>query len=401
MSRKKKAKGPRAPDAAVLAEKGLDPDDPKGALTTLEPAWGAEPDLEEWVVSLAGALADDEVGGLLHALEGRTEAKGVRREIKRALYKLEQRGHWHAPDAPPPPSARELMGEDDPDVPQGWLSPIDPTGTRLVWMARRIAGGMASLSAVIAEDHGIREFHSGKTTRKALRDAHKEIAERSGIPLAEAPWGWVHELLTRALEQTERGRFPDAARVLKTMSADATVDPTPAVDRVLDRVEVGGDETALTNSAELLGEPEVGTWLLPLPWMEETLEKLADTESSVVVVSPEAQEERMRETFEAAVDQLLDDEARRARFADRLEESAFLLATRGADGHARSALAAAIAARGGKAISQIPVLAEITRRSLALGLRARESKKVEEEKSSLVVTPQQAMAEQERARRGR
>jgi len=52
-------------------------------------------------------------------------------------------------------------------------------------------------------------------------------------------------------------------------------------------------------------------------------------------------------------------------------------------------------------MSEIPVLAEITRRSLALGLRARESKKVEEETSSLVVTPQQAMAEQQRARRGR
>lgn len=401
MSGKKKAKGPKTPDAAVLAGKGLDAGDPKGALEKLAPAWGTETALEEWAVSLAGTLADDDVGAVLHELEDRTEAKGVRREIKRALYKLEQRGHWHAPDAPPPPSTRELLGADDPDVPQGWLSPIDPTGTRLVWMARRIPGGLASLSAVIAEDHGIREFHSGKTSRKALRDAHKEIAERSGIPLTEAPWGWVHELLVRALEQTDRGRFPDATRVLKTMSTDATLDPTPAVDSVLDRAEVGGDEAALTGSADLLGEPEVGTWLLPLPWMEETLQKLADTESSVVVVSPAAQEERVRETFEEAVDHLLDDDGRRARFADRLEESAFLLEARGATGHARSALAAAIAARGGKAISAIPVLAEITRRSLALGLRARESKKEEEEKSSLVVTPQQAMAEEQRARRGR
>lgn len=401
MSRKKKDRGRKAVDGSRLAQSGLDPNDPASALEKLAANWGASPDLEAWAVEQAAGTEDPAIGPRLAELEPRTQAKEVRRSIKRALYRLEQRGVWHAPDTPAPPSARELMGEDDSDAPQGWLSPIDPTGTRLVWMARKIPGGVASLSAVINEDHGVREFHSGKTNRKALREAHKEIADRSGIPLTEAPWEWVHETLRRAYETTERGRHPDVPRVLKTMAPQAPEAPTPAVDSVVDRAEAAQDETALSVSAELLGEPEVGTWLLPLPWMQDTLEKLGEADSSLVVVSPAAKEERMREALEGAVGEILDSPERRTRFADRLEESAFLLATRGADGHAKSALAAAIAAREGKAISEIPVLAEITRRSLALGLRARESKKQEEEKSSLVVTPQQAAAEQERARRGR
>ena len=402
MSRsRKKTPGPRAPDAARLAAAGLDPADPKASLARLGDRWGDEPDLEAWVVSLAGRMDDAEVGGILHGLEARTTNKNVRREIKRALYRLEQRGHWSPPDAPPPPTARELLGPDEVDAPAGWLSPIDPTGTRLVWMARKVPGGMASLSAVISEDHGIREFHSGKTTRNALRDAHKEIAQRSGIPLTEAPWPWVHHVLRDAFERTERGRFPDVPRVLETIAPDAPEDPPPAVDGVLDRSDVSNDGEALAASAELLGEPEIGTWLLPLPWMEETLGKLADTESSVVVVSPAAQEERMRETLEEGVRTLLDDEARRSRFASRLEESAFLIARRGDVPHARSALAAAIATREDTPIAEIPVLAEITRRSLALALQMRSSEKKEKDESSLVVTPQQAMAEQQRARRGR
>ncbi|MDG2308923.1 MAG: hypothetical protein P8R42_30435 [Candidatus Binatia bacterium] len=400
MSRKKKTREPSAPDAAQFAAKGLDPAEPKAVLATLAKNWGAEPEFEAWVVGKVGGLDDHEVGGILHQLQDATPSKDVRREIKRALYKLEQRGHWKTPTEAPP-SARDLLGPEE-DAPLGWLSPIDPTGTRLVWMARRTGGGMASLSAVIDEDHGIREFHSGKTTRKALREAHREIAQRSGIGLTDAPWEWVHDLLRRAHEKTERGRHPDVPSVLKTIAPDAaTAAPPPAVDSLLDRATVAADEAALTASAELLSEPEVGAWLLPLPWMEDTLGKLSDTGSSVLVVSPSAQEERVAEAFDDAISQLLDDEARRNRFADRLEESAFLLAKRGANAHARSALAAGIAAREGKPILEIPVLAEITRRSLALGLRARETKKVEEEKSSLVVTPQQAMAEDQRARRGR
>ena len=196
MGRTKKSRETIAPDPARLEAKGIDGADPLAALAKLAETWGAEPDLEAWVVGRVGALHDDEAGARLHALESRTTDKGVRREIKRALYRLGQHGHWRAPDAPEPPSTRDLLGPDEDDA-EGWLSPIDPTGSRLVWMARRTSGGMVSLSAVIGEDHGIREFRSGITTRKALREAHKEIAERSGIRLVEAPPQWTHELVRR------------------------------------------------------------------------------------------------------------------------------------------------------------------------------------------------------------
>lgn len=399
MARKKKTRGVTPPDPARLAAAEIDADDPGAALAKLSARWGTAPDLEAWVVERAGHLEDGDAGAQLFELQERTTDKVVRREIKRALYRLEQHGHWKTPDAPAPPSARDLLGPDE-DAALGWLSPIDHTGTRLVWMARRTGGGLATLSAVIGEDQGIREFHSGKTTRKALRDAQKEIAERSGIPLVETPWEWTHHLLRRAHEQTERGRFPDVPSVLQTMvPAPQAGPPSPPVDALLDRAAVAADDGALASSSELLGEPEVGSWVLPLSWLEPTLEKLGDAQSSLVVVSPTSQEERMRETIEEATGTILDAAERRTRFADRLEESAFLLARRGTDARARSALAASIATREGKSIADIPVLAEITRRSVALAMQARASKQVEEEKSSLVVTPQQAMAEQQRTRR--
>lgn len=398
MSRSKKASA-AAPDAARLAARGLDPSEPKAALEILTPTWGEDVDLELWAVGAAGASSDPSVGDLLFGLQEKTSAKPVRREIKRALYKLEQRGLWAAPEGPTPPTARELLGEEE-EAPQGWLSPIDHTGTRLAWMASRTAGGMASLSVVLNEDVGIREFHSGKATRSAIRDAHKEIAERSGIPLSEAPWEWVFALIREAYDVTERGRYPDVPRVLKAIAPEAPKKPAPPIDALLDRAEVARDDDALAASTELLQQKEVGTWLLPLPWMTDALEKVAESESSVVVLSPGAKEERTREALDGAVEEILDPADRRKRFHLRLEESAYLLAKRDAEPLARSALAASIATAEGRPISEIPVLAEITRRSLALAVQHRASKQAEEQKSSLVVTPDQAIAE-ERARRGR
>ena len=400
MSRRKKTKGASAPDAALLGRLGLDASDPKGALEKLAPTWGENPEVEAWAVGAAGGLADAEVGPRLADLQSRTTEKAVLREIKRALYKLEQHGKWKAPEGPKPPTAQELLGPEEESEPQGWLSPIDHTGTRLAWMARKTPGGMASLSAVLNEDQGIREFHAGKANRGAIRDAHRQIAERNGVPLTEAPWQWVFTLIQRAYDKTERGRHADVPRVLKAISPESPEAPVPAIDSVLNRDEVAKDEEALTNSAELLQQKEVGTWLLPLPWMNDALDKVDETESSVVVLSPGAKEERTREALEGAVAEILDAPDRRERFAARLEESAYLFAKRDAEPLARSALAAAVATASGRSIAEIPVLAEITRRSLALGLQYRSSKEAEEKKDSLVVTPQQAI-EEERARRGR
>ncbi len=401
MGRKKKTPAGAAPDAARLAARGVDGVEPLDALRRLSAQWGDDPEIDAWAVERAAGLQDPAVGALLHELEERSADKRVRREIKRALYRLQQRGLWQPPDAPAPPRTRDLMGPAE-DAPQAWLSPIDPTGTRLVWMARTTAGAVATLSAVVNEDQGIREFHSGKTTRKALRESHREIAQRSGIPLVEAPWAWVLESLRTAFERTEKGRFPEVPNVLSTLAPRAPVEPpAPPIEARLDRAEVAGDEEALAASAALLGEREVGTWVLPISWLEETLEKLSEADGSLLVVSPAATEERRREMVERAVDQILDPADRRTRFADRLEESAFLLVERDAAPSARQAFAASIAARAGTPIARIPILAEITRRSLALAFQARAQKGQEDAQSSLVLTPQQAMAEQQRrGRRG-
>src|SRR5690606_30326420 len=149
------------------------------------------------------------------------------------------------------------------------------------------------------------------------------------------------------------------------------------------------DEAALVSSAEALGEAELAAWLLPFEWVEPAAERVRETGSSVLVLSQAQQRERLDETFAREAPELLAAPERRARFAGRLEETAYLLARRGRTAAARRAWAAAIAARDGRPITEIPLLLELARRSLALALEAGAERAREEARSSLVVTPAQ------------
>jgi hypothetical protein len=376
-----------------LRAAGIDPARLRDAFAARSSTWGGDPAVEAALVHLAAESDEDGLGDVLAELVSRTPAREVRRDIKRALYRLTQRGRWSA-TAAPPPSTAALMGSTE-NEPEAWLSSIDPTGTRLLWLSRRTPDGVTSASAIASEDVGLREFHAGQTTRKALRQAQRDLTKRTGIPLVDAPWAHVHRLVRsawdRTVDRTRLGDVPTALRLIAPRPPDAVSHP---VDALVDRAAVAADESALAHSATALAEPELTAWLLPFEWVETAAAQVREKVESVLVVSPTQERERREEALARAVDDLFADPARRERFAGRLEETAYLLARRGSGAAARSAVAAAIAARGGRPIAEIPLLAELARRSVALALEAGEERAREEARSSLVVTPAQAIAEE-------
>lgn len=385
-----------------LAERGVDTADPLQALDALEPRWGAEPELEAAVVEVAGASDRPSAGERLASLASRTTHKTVKREIKRALYRLQQRGLWQAPESAPPPAASALLGPSE-EEPEAWVSPIDPSGSRLLWIARRTGQGMASLSALINDLQGVLEFYSGATTRKMLRQAQRELSAKSGVTLVDLPWRHADALLVRALERSaDRSREADVQRARREIVPQATTTAAPPpVDALIERSGAAADVAALRASAVALREKELAGWLLPREWIEPALAAIEDTQTSVLVVSPQQREERLRSSLERAAQEVFDADGRRELFAARLDESAYLLARRGRADLARGLVAAAEAARAGRPLSDIPVLAEIAARSLALALELRTQRAQEEARSSLIVTPAQALAEQRRRTRGR
>ena len=383
----------RGAGEATPANLGVSLDRPLETLDRLEAAWGNAPEIEARVVAALGASHEPEAARRLAALEARS-TKAVRREIRRALYKLEQRGLWSPPAPAPPPRASELLGIHEGE-PEAWLSAIDAGGNRLAWLARSIPNAVVTLSTVISDTAGVRDLHAGETTRKALAKARKDLASRHGTTLVEAPWQHVDALVARAYELTQDRstltEYPQARALVVPHPATGPV--SPPIDALVERADAGGDSAALAASGEALREPELAGWLLPLEWLQATIDELEGAQQSVLVLSPVQKEERARVAFGRAIDEVLDPPERRELYAARLDETAYLLARRGALAHARALVAAAVALRGGKPISAIPVLAELTRASLALAVQVHAEEAREQAKSSLIVSPAQALAE--------
>src|SRR5215470_18643467 len=142
-----------------------------------------------------GALASQESAELLQRLGAESRDKRVRKEVKRALYRLEQRGVHLA--APPPPPAPTPVGA----APiEGYVSAVDGRGDQLVWLVKPQPAGVAHLFAVINDPEGLRESALNSLTRKALKALRTALERKHELRLVEVDWRHADFLIHRAFE---------------------------------------------------------------------------------------------------------------------------------------------------------------------------------------------------------
>ncbi len=383
--------------ANALQALGLEPGDPTACLRALASDWGERPEAAEAALVLAGMHGDATTAALLGELATRAVPRPLRRALRQALHRLARRGFTPpAAEKPAPAPATSML-----DV-EAWITPIDPSGHQLLWLARRISGGNLTLSAVVHEDGLLRELGGGEGSRRELREAQAALARDTPFRLVTAPAPWVLWRISAALDATpDRSRWPQARTTLLRFGTLPSAAPPHPIHARIDAEALAGAPEALARSGSLLEEPEARGWLLPPAWLESTLDEVGQARQSLLVVSPAQQSERVGTALEGGVATILDPPERRSRLAQRLEDTAWLVAHRDAPDLARAALAAAVATRAGRPIAEIPALADLTRRSLGLALRGRVQDESEASASSLVLTPGQAAAEAARHRQRR
>jgi len=130
------ARGEQA--AATLVRLGLDPEAVRagriGAEAVAPLLAGAD---GAALAAALGELASAEVVALLLALEPRAAERAVRKEIRRALYRLRQRG---VPVPAPPAPASTPRTPAAPEA-EGFLSPFDGHARRAPGRSARARGG--------------------------------------------------------------------------------------------------------------------------------------------------------------------------------------------------------------------------------------------------------------------
>jgi hypothetical protein len=375
--------------AEALRKLELDPAmESEQALVSLRELRGRSDTTEAAIAHALGLLPIDGAAQLLAEMEAASSGE-ARREIRRALFKLRQRG---IQPAPRPQSAAQTK----PLAPSGenmsaLLSAIDSEGARIIWIVKaRPQGGSARLWGLTSESEGLVGATLSNLSSRQLREGRKEIEQRAQTVLVEADWRLADFILCEAYRRTPESRRGLVGNFL-AIRAEIIATP-PATDFQHPIYEALAAEIAAEPSLELLKEPELAGWKVPVEKTKPYVDEVNDIRQSPLVLNRFQQEDRINGIVERAIGDLLSGEgaivARR-----RLEDTAYYLARAGRRSAAGWAAAAAARLRDNADLKRIPFFQEFVRANLGAILAEQEEHQRQEPR--LIATPAEVMRERQ------
>ena len=346
---------------------------------------GRETDLA--VIFLLGRIADPAALQALTALEKTATDKDLKKEVRRSLFKLAQKG-MSAPRAEGfEVSVPKPILQLSPEI-EGYLSSVDGTGGRLVWLAKPQAGsGIQLLQGMVSDREGLAQVGGTVIRRKELRLMAQEIKKNHGVTMIPIPWEYADRILYEGYEKAKTSgrsdleQFPSLRAIFNP--ARPKFSPHPIYGR-LDAAGVrGGAWREL--SRRLLDEPEFRPWILDEDRVKPYLHQVEEAQESRLVLDPLQKEERIAGIVRDAVREIFSGE-RQQLFQRRMEDMALYLIETGREEQARLALAVALQlGEGDLGLLDISFLTGWVQKSLAFYLGQTKQKAAEE--PSLIIKP--------------
>lgn len=370
-------------------------------LAELEQRLGQDVAADLALAALLGDYSQPEAAQLLVAWEKRTSDKSVRREIRRSLYKLAQKGVEVA--RPTQEQARPIF---TPLEPEGYLSAIDGRGDRLVWLVKpRVGGGLHYLSALVNEPAGLRYVEGAEVTRKAIRSMRQDLSTQHHITMIAAPWQYCDFVMYQGYERAQTQGKTEEIESYLVLRSHLFSSPPRSVDiplpPTLTQEALAATDALLATSVQLFEELELQRWLLDAAQVRPYIEQIAQAQESPLILNRYQQQDRVQMVISKAIDDLFSGESAQV-YARRLEEMAFYLATTERPEAAKRALAVALALKnspqGGRGI---PFCEELVRQSLALHYQVERQKERQEARGSLIMKPAEFAARMQAAQRRR
>ncbi|HKV54905.1 MAG TPA: hypothetical protein VJN94_09705 [Candidatus Binataceae bacterium] len=337
------------------------------------------------VAHTLGEIVSQESAAMLAKMEAGALG-AMRREIRRSLFRLRQRG-IEAPAVVGVKSVSAAPEAADSSL-SGLLSPADDDGARIVWLVKsRAGGGLKRIWAIVSERDGMLTVSAETLSRKDFRADRAEIARRAGSPLVEADWHLADFMMCEAYRRTSEARRAAVGNFL-TLRAEMVAIAPPHSDFRHPVYEELAAEAAAEPSPELMKEPDVAAYKLPAEAIKPFADEAASLQQSVIVLSRMQQEERVATVVEHAIGELLkDDTAYRLR--RHLEDTAYFFARTAKRTQAGWAAAAAAKLRDGADLKRIGFFQLFMRAQLGAILAEQQEKR--EEQPRLIMTPAEAM----------
>jgi hypothetical protein len=330
------------------------------ALPILRRCLASRPERAVAAAQALGTLPRPEAAEVLEAAEARATAKVVRTAARRALYRLRQAGIDPPPAAPPAVAPRIGLGE-------AWMSAVDGTGGRGLWLTLTGPYGERTLlAAVLSDESGLLDFSAGAIAKKRVAERLRAVQAESPLPWVAVPPRWAWATLVEAAERARAAGGTVPAELDHWIARLGAAGPEPAPIHARLPAALLADPALLDGSAALLDLPELTGWFLdPASVASESVEWLQARESRLVV-SDQIKAERLA----ALVDRIIEtrfDAVTRRRWQGRLDEQAYVLLALGRPAEAARAVAVARALADPEArLTRLPFLRALVERSLEI-----------------------------------
>ena len=375
-----------------LRAAGFDPAAPPAEALTRLGELRAAPGVSPSAIARAlGAIASVEAAAMLAAMEAGASG-ALRREVRRALFRLRQRGI--APAAASAAAAPAHPAAPPPDAPglSALFSPVDADGARIVWLLKeRRGGGIARLWGLLADSEGLMNIALAELSRREVRTERAEMERRAGVTMVDGDAGLADYILCEAFRRTPADKRSQVGNFL-TLRTEivGTPPPTEIVHPIYAEMAAALEHEPVPN---LLKEPEIAAWKFPATAIKAYVDEIKSIRESVLVLNPVQQEGRINVVVERAAGELLGGE-RAAAVRRRLEDIAYYMARSGRREAAGWAAAAAARLRDGADASRIPFFQALIRAQL--GAVFAEEQERERDEPRLIMTPAEAMRAQQR-----
>ena len=334
---------------------------------------------------LADAWVDDPERSAEPVLRANAEglSKPARKALRRARHRLRSQGVEVEEQKPEPVVSRlPTLGD---DLNQALVSPLDPTGARMVFLVEgHPSGGARLFEVLLSDDRGVVEFQVYSSGRSRIRKFLRDFGQRDRYPGIEASPDAVRALVERAARRQPATRsLPRGFAEHRSRFSAAGEHATPGE---LARKELAGTGS-VERGIELLRDREIGPWPPAQEILRGIAENLEAIGSSTIIVSGVRKQEQIDEVLNDAVSAVFAEPFGTCS-AERFEETAFVLWKQGREDDARACLAAAEAFRGGSE-GENPVARAMLEITLApiLERLAEGDEETGSEPDSLIVAP--------------
>ena len=339
------------------------------------------------VIFSLGKIPDTTAVEVLSEIEKGAADKELRKEARRSLFKLGQRGVAIPQKEDQKSTSATLLFSSTPSI-EAYMSPVDGGGGLLIWIAKPQPNhGLQVIQATLNDREGLLRIGGAQIPRKELRKMAQDIKAKNGATMIAIPWEYADHALCEGYETAKARGQTGLENFHELRSIIATGKPKEAPHPIYDKLDANEARQGSWREASrrLLDEPELRYWILTDGWLQGFLPQIEEAQTSRLVLNPAQKEERFAAIVRDAVKELCRGENGKA-FRRRMENMALYFFETGRAAQAKLSLAVALqVGDGDPGPLDVSFLTGLVQKGFAFILAQQKTKK--EEDASLIIKP--------------